>query len=203
MAHDRTLGGSIKNIWDFLHVDWTHFAEEQESTFDQIRRGDPSTFTFGDGDNEINLIYHATLIGRAAPVLLDLTDGTLIDEFGGTLNFSHVKGLRVINLDDTNGLDVLGPEAAADSMLTILVPAGADVVDHLYIPPLGEVSLVNPLAGWATAAGADRIEIDPGGNTVVFDVIIVGIGTRNEDQPTTTSTAAPTTTTPAPTTTTP
>jgi len=192
-GHPRSLTGHIKNLFYFEHFDWTKWADADESTIDKIVRGPKSEFAFGDEDNEVDLIYHDRRYTRGgAAVVFDLTDGTLIDEFGGALNFSHVKGLQVINLDLTNPLLVLGPTGA--EMLTILVPAGVNVVDSLSVPPMGHISLVNPLAGWATAAG-DEIEVDPGGNDIMFDICIVGIGTRTEDQPTTTSTVTTTATT--------
>lgn len=179
MAHARSLTGYIKNLFNFVHLDDTVWAEADEKTYDNIIRGDATHFTFGAADNQVNLVYHARLTAAAAPVVLDLTDDSLVDEFGGGLNFSHVKGLQIVNLDPTNGLDVLGPTAT--ELLTLLVPAGVNVVDHIYLPPLGNVAFVNPLAGWATNAGvADEIEIDPGINTVIFDVTIVGIGIRTE-----------------------
>ncbi|GAG46845.1 unnamed protein product, partial [marine sediment metagenome] len=115
--------------------------------------------------------------------------GVLIDKFGGVLTFCEIKLLAVYNHDDTNPLLVLGKPAGVDQIIT-MTSVG---VENLVIPPLSFVMLGTPGNTWATPPGADILFVSPGANTIVYDIIIVGVGTRDEDEPTTTTGATTTT----------
>lgn len=153
---------------------------------------------FGTAAGQNNIMWHDNFIVEAGVDReIDLT-GVLIDKFGGTLSFCEIKMLVVYNHSATHPLHVLGTALGGDQITTITT-VGAEAI---VVPPESFVMLGTPGNTWAIAPGADILHLDSLAEDVECDVIIIGVGTRGEDEPTTTTTEAPTTTTVAPTTTT-
>lgn len=143
---------------------------------DPLNRDYTQTLTDGVAINQANLRYHDKLtVGAAGTVVLDLTDGTLLDVFRKPLVFVKVKQIIIFNaapVANPGDIITLGGGAAP------LVNWVGDGTDTVRVYPQAWNAFHNPtLAGWAvTATTADQLVItEVGGvNSVDFEIIIVG-----------------------------
>lgn len=120
---------------------------------------------------------------------IDLGGGTLFDAFGVPLVLATVKLIFIRNLSEVGTL-VIG-SAAAREWFEPFGGAG----DTINIPPLSSHLLTNLVDGWEVVPGAtDRLRIDSGGDTVDYDILVIG----THCEYTSTTTLPPTTTTPGP-----
>lgn len=134
-----------------------------------------STFVFTDGSgaNQASSLFADTrTLAASGTENLDLT-GTLVDAFGGTINFTKVKALIIkAAASNTNDVVVGGHATAACASFF------ADATDKVRVKPGGMVALVAPnSAGYpVTATTADLLTIANGGagTGVTYDVIIIG-----------------------------
>lgn len=200
----RTLGTKLQVSLIATHEDYTDLSRPIDRLVwpaggtGTMGPGNPLLeLVFGDGVGENNIVWHDNLVVEAdTDREIDLT-AVPIDKFGGLLTFTEIKMLVVYNHSATDPLHVLGTAALGDQITTITT-VGAEAI---VVPPKSFVMLGTPGGTWAIAPGADILHLDSLAVDVECDVIIIGVGTRGEDEPTTT-TEAPTTTTAAPTTTT-
>ena len=201
----RTLSTSLRLYFQPTHQDNTEdyggVAAVENIPIDDFLFRVVQTLAMGTAADEANLVYHdhRYLLGAED---IDLA-GVLVDKFGGTLTFTFVKAMIFYNHDAANTLDILGTAAANQEWDSFRDAATA--TEPVLLQPGGMWLIWAPGAGYAVGAGAsDLVHVDAGANTIEYDFVVVGVGTRAEDEPTTTTTtvAPTTTTTAAPTTTT-
>lgn len=127
----------------------------------------PGTAT---GQNDL-LFDDKRTIALSSSENLDL-NGVLLDAFGNTLTFVHVKGICVV-ADTGNTNDVVVGGAASN---TFIGPFGA--ATHTVAVKPGETLLVtNAAAGWVvTPATADLLKIanSGAGTSVLYSIMIWG-----------------------------
>lgn len=127
-------------------------------------------FTSGTGTLQADLQFYDTRTLTGASESLDLAGG-LADVFGNTLTFADVKSLYIKNTSTAKGEDLLVGGAAANALAT---PFG-DSSDKIRIRAEGHISLAAPRDGYAVTGGTgDLLKIDPGADTITYDIIILG-----------------------------
>lgn len=125
--------------------------------------------TNGTGDNQADYIWHDRRTATAAADDIDLVNLTCDDAFGTRLSFVTIKGIFIRNRTTTTDHALaVGGDAAP---FVNWVGAGNDI---LNIGPDGLFMLWSPIDGYAVAGGADVLQIDPGANTIEYDIIIIG-----------------------------
>jgi len=126
-----------------------------------------TAFTNGTSANQANQIWSDTRTAAASTDSLDLTGG-LTDAFGSAITFAKVKGIYMVNKSTTSGETLILGGIFMGVMLggltqTINVEAGATLL------------LTAPVDGFAVTNGiTDQITVNPGGNTITYDVAIIG-----------------------------
>jgi len=146
-----------------------------------IRHTFDDSLADGDGADQANQVYQdsASVIADAE-TSYDLA-GTLVDEFGGTITFTKIKGIVLLNksttasvlqigggtgLDGTNAFDTWITSTAADGSEGVLVRAGGLFV--LWAPDA---------TAYAVAAGTGDILVIKEKSTLaaVFELSIIGV----------------------------
>ena len=140
-----------------------------------------SSLADGTGANQANQVYQDSVSAIAdAETSYDLA-GTLVDEFGGTITFTKIKGIVLLNksttasvlqigggtgLDGTNAFDTWITSTAADGSEGVLVRAGGLFV--LWAPDA---------TAYAVAAGTGDILVIKEKSTLaaVFELSIIGV----------------------------
>ena len=129
----------------------------------------------GTGANQANVLWsdQRTLVASATEDL-DLA-GVLIDAFGKTVTFTKVKMILFFAAAaNTNNVNVTRPAAAG-------VPLFLAAEDGIGIRPGGLLLISQPdntgVAVTATTGDLITITNSAGGTSVVYDVIIIGVGT--------------------------
>lgn len=131
----------------------------------------------GTGSNQANRVYTASASAAAAPVNFDFA-GVLTDIWGNTLTLAKIKELWIRNTTLTTlfALDIKGNFFTG-------ITAGASglikdwVNDAISMPigPGGSIRFSNPIDGWVvTAATMDTLTLDPGANTVGYEIVVLG-----------------------------
>jgi hypothetical protein len=135
------------------------------------------TFTNGSGANQalyIGAIDDTCSTSKAA-VTLDLDDIDLnaVPVPFGTVAFTSVKALLIINDSTTSGENIIIGNAAATPWVG---PLGG-TTPTITIPPSSSVMLVNPTAaGWACATGVnDLLRLRAATGTPAFRLFLLGI----------------------------
>lgn len=137
------------------------------------RGGLSVNFADGTGAGKANKMYADTnTLAASGTTALDL-NGTLLDAFGGTINFTKIRAL-VITADAGNTNDVQVGGAASNGFIA---PFGAGT-DKIKVKPGGAFALIAPdVNGYGvTAATADLLQITNGGagTGVTYSIIIIG-----------------------------
>lgn len=132
------------------------------------------SYANGTGSAQVDTFYAAQLTLAAAPTTLNLT--SLTDPAGNSINFARVRELIVQNTNSANpGFDVK-VEAASSNGVAFLPPTTAPLmcrygsvvhVSDRYSTGSGNGNVTTP-------STATSITLDPGANTVVVNVIMVG-----------------------------
>ena len=123
----------------------------------------------GTGTDQADLLWYDSRTANAAVDDLDLA-GSLTDAFGNTLTFVEVRGLYIRNKDSANPLAI--GAAAANPVASIF----SDTSDEIIVRAGGVLFLWSPLnGGYTIGAGAsDILRIDPGANSIDYDIVIIG-----------------------------
>ncbi len=120
----------------------------------------------GTGNNQASTYYHNQNSVAASYDLFDLTN--IVDINGNTVTFVLIREIIIKNNSTTSG-----------QILTIsgnFIDTLHDVVDTGFIlDPSGVYLMTSPLDGFGvTNAVSDQIMIDPGVNTISYDLSLVG-----------------------------
>lgn len=120
--------------------------------------GNPqASFTLGSSV-AISKVYFKTLTAAGTPTVLNLV-GSLVDAFGQTLTYSTVKALYIYNKDTTNSLTLFG--------------GTHPVIANTFPLTAGQVFCTSSLLS-VSGGVSDNLKIDPGANTISFDIMILG-----------------------------
>jgi len=119
--------------------------------------------TYGTTSNKADKVFHDQATASAAAVTYDLADGTLTDIKGASVVMAKVRKLVIHNTSTTT-----------TEKLTI--GGGSDPIAGISgeIGPDGWIVWENPVDGYTVGANADVITVDPGADTITFDIWIVG-----------------------------
>lgn len=127
------------------------------------------TLTNGTGSNQIGEIWHDTLTLVAnTPQHKDLY-GTLVNGFNESVEFATIKILYVLNKETTSGYDVILSGTFMD--LNVLGGGASTII----LGPGGVCLLTSPVDGFTvTDTTGERLTLNPGGNDVACDIVLVG-----------------------------
>jgi hypothetical protein len=125
----------------------------------------------GTAADQMNQRYRAKVALAAAPVTINLFDGSLKDDDGNALAMRHIKRLRVRNPDTANTVAMSGGASNplvgfwnSTGVLT-LQPSTAGGNDGWY-------EATAPGTGVVVSAGSNTIKFDPGANSITVEVEI-------------------------------
>ena len=129
----------------------------------------------GTAANQANLVWYDTRTLAATSEQLDLA-GVQRDAFADVATFTKIKTLLIRNKQTTTGLTLTIGGGTTNPISTIFGATATNSTET--IGPDGWCVKHNPVDGFAVAAGsADTLKLDAGTNTVVFDILVIGIGT--------------------------
>lgn len=138
------------------------------------------SFTYGTGLGHVNLLGFLEGTATAAPSDIDLKATT--DPKGQAINFARVRFIEVLNLADVDarvlridGTVTNGWVQPFDGITTakLVIPAGVTTGGVLYP---GVFLLGGPnLTGLVTGSSNKVLRLDPGANTVPWQVNLLGV----------------------------
>lgn len=138
------------------------------------------TLSDGTGAGQANqMFYSVRTLTASSSEDLDLAAGaTMKDVYGATITFTKIKGVLFV-ADAANSNDVVVGAAAT---ATFLGPMGSDTDTHTIRPGgwYGYGCGVADSTGYAVAATtADLLTVtnSAGGTSVIYTVVIIGVGT--------------------------
>lgn len=137
---------------------------------DTLNASRQQDYADGSGNEQADFIFHDSRnLAASATENLDLA-GSLTDKLGNTLTFTAVKVLYIRNTSTTQTLSVGG--AAANQFIN-WVANSSDIVN---VPPLGELLVTAPYAGFAVTAGTgDILKVaNSAGAAVDYYIVIIG-----------------------------
>lgn len=128
---------------------------------------------YGDGTsaNQVNAIIDQTRSVAGSPENLDLTGG-LTDAFGNAVTFALIRDLIIRNRSETSGQDL---ELSGNFVTGALLADWVDDSLKIRVPPGGTFRLASPVDGFTvTGTLQDVLTVDPGANTISYDLVILG-----------------------------
>lgn len=130
------------------------------------------SYANGTASNQIDTIYAKALTLSGATTTIDLT--SLTDPAGNSANFARVREFIVVNTSTTAGFDVK-VEAGASNGWSVLPPSTSPV----YARYSGILRISDPVStgsgnGNVVGSTSKTVTFDPGANTVIINVLIVG-----------------------------
>lgn len=135
--------------------------------FDYLKE---NTYSYGTGANACNLFYADTRTLVAGSETLDLND-TVVDAFGSTCIFTKVKLLLLRNQSTTAGELIV---VSGDFLYYDTTSPLGGTTPYLRLQP-GETRVMqSPIVGFPVNASSDNIVLNPGTNTITYDIIIAG-----------------------------
>lgn len=126
----------------------------------------------GTGAGAVDLIYARQLTLAATPTTLDLT--TLTDLSGAAASFARVREFAVQVVDTTTTHVVTLGNAASNAWAPIWGATGTNLVAAGSIYHVTDPTSVGSGVGYVVGASSKNLKIDPGSNTVVVNILIVG-----------------------------
>jgi hypothetical protein len=132
------------------------------------------TYDNGTGALAVDTIYGKRLtLVASTPQTLDLTN--LVDPAGVTVNFARVRELAIVVVSTTAGYSVAVSRGASNGWSFLPASTGPITVQ----PNGGAFSIRDPNStgastGYFTGGSSKTILLDPGSNTVIINIIIVG-----------------------------
>ncbi len=123
----------------------------------------------GTASNTQDSVWTDTRTPAASADTLDLR-GVLTNAEGTAIQFAEVTGFGIANLSESTG-EVLTIGAGSNPFITWLKATG----DGVVLGPGGIFYISSPLDGYATTnSSADILTIDPGSDTISYEIIIIG-----------------------------
>lgn len=130
-------------------------------------------YSNGTGANQVDLIYSKQLtLAASTPQTLDLT--SLTDLAGGAANFARVRELLIEVVDETVDHNVTLGNAASNAWAPFWGATGTDKVFAGSYRHFSDPTTVGASKGAVVSGTSKALMLDPGSNTVVVNVIIVG-----------------------------
>ncbi len=127
------------------------------------------SLTAGTSSGQVDLIWSRTVTLTATSATYDLSN--LVDAFGATVNFAHVKQLLIKNGSAT---DILSVGNAASNPWSGFLSSGATTET---VGPGGVLMKVDPVAGRLVSGTSKNLKVDAGSATITFSIVIVGTST--------------------------
>ena len=129
----------------------------------------------GTAANQANLVWYDTRTLAATSEQIDLAGGER-EAFADVATFTNIRTLLIRNKQTTTGLTLTIGGGTTNPISTIFGSTATNCTET--IGPDGWTHKHNPVDGFAVTGGsADTLKLDAGTNTVVFDIIVIGIGT--------------------------
>ena len=130
------------------------------------------SYTNGTASNQVDTIYAKQLTLAGATTTIDLT--SLTDPAGVSVNFARVREFIVVNTSTTAGFDVKVESGASNGWAPL--PASTD---PLFCRYSAYIHISDPVStggsnGNVTSGTSKTVTFDPGANTVIINVLIVG-----------------------------
>jgi len=123
----------------------------------------------GTSNSQADEVWSDTRSAAGAVDDLDLA-GTLTAADGSTITFVEVTGVYIRNKSTTTA-ETLTIGAGSNPFITWLIATG----DGVVIGPNGTFLIESPVDGYTVTAGtADILRVDPGANTISYDIVIWG-----------------------------
>ncbi len=149
----------------FTYTDDNDLSDPKDVT--KIDFGD--VFANGTSTDQADVIWHDRNTATAAPVDIDLHT-SLTDVYGNAATFVTVKGIFIHNRSTTT-TEILTVGGDAAPFINWIGAAN----DTVKIGPDGIFLLWSPINGYAvTNAANDVLQIDPGADTIEYDIVIIG-----------------------------
>src|SRR4051794_6850046 len=127
----------------------------------------------GTAAGKVDLIYARQLtLAASTPQTLDLTN--LTDLGGGSVNFARVRELAIQVVTTTVDFNVTLGAAAANPWAPFWGTTGTDIVHAGSIRYFTDPTTVGASKGAVVGASSKNLKLDPGSNTVVVNILIVG-----------------------------
>jgi len=169
----KTLTGNLN-----VTTSWDHRSTDSFATSKEIKQFKilEQVWTNGTGQNQINKIYRE----RRCVTLSTTTDdidlaGVLIDIYGDTISFTHIKEIVILNTAIVSGEDLLIGGAAANAWSQPF-NGSATAKDDLWASGIWVRSA--PLSGIPVTAGSsDTLRITHNGSAddIDYDIVIKGV----------------------------
>ena len=170
----KTLTGNLD-----VTTSWAYENPDDISTVKDIKQLKilAQVWASGTGPNQINFKYHA----RRTVTLATTTDdidlaGVLLDVFGDTITFVHIKEIVILNRATVSGEDLLIGGAAANAWSQPF-NGSATAKDDCWAG--GIWVRTAPLSGiLVTAGSSDTLRVTHNGSAddIDYDIVIKGVG---------------------------
>ena len=126
---------------------------------------------YGNGTSagQFDVVYSDTHSAAGAAKTYDVL-GSLTDVFGSSISFVTLCGIIVKN-KSTTSTEILTIGAGSNPIVNMWIATG----DGIKVGPSGMFVWFDPIDGIAPVAGTgDILTIDPGADTIEFDIILLG-----------------------------
>ena len=162
-----TLTTTLKFVLDTIFTDDLDLTDPR----DTLSANWNDTLANGTAINEADVIWHDRRTAAGAPDDIDLVgNAAFVDAFGNTITFAKIKGIFIHNRNTTAGHNLaIGGDVAP--FANWVSDAASDIVN---VGPNGKLLLWSPIDGYACAGGSDILQIDPGADTIIYDIVLIG-----------------------------
>lgn len=126
----------------------------------------------GTGAGSVDLIYAKQLTLAATPTTLDLS--SLTDLAGGSVNFARIREMAIQVVDTATTHIVTLGDAASNAFSAFWGATGTDIVFAGSIRYFTDPTSVGAGVGAIVDSTHKNFKMDPGANTVVINILIVG-----------------------------
>lgn len=128
------------------------------------------TWTNGTGSNQIDLMWNDQRTVTAAAEDLDFAGVLTNPVTGAAMTFVKINGIFIKNNSTSTG-EVLLVGGDANGLVNWVGAAN----DIIKVGPSGVFALWQPIDGYTvTAATGDILQIDPGANTITYNIVVIG-----------------------------
>ena len=130
-------------------------------------------YTNGTGIRAVDTIYGKQLTLAATTTTLDLT--SLTDPAGNTVNFARVREFSVQVVTPTVGYSVSIYKGASNGWSFLPASTGPIIVQpNGGMFGMSDATSTGGSAGYLVSGSSKMVVLDPGSNTIIINIIIVG-----------------------------